>query len=457
MRFKDKYLNFVDVMVLTAVLLLFAVPITNAQTAGNPSAETTRAYVQAWNEIQALKQSDSDIPADLYERYFSLEALIYPPDTDRGRQDGHLDQGLDGCPGYLVTQPVNGELFFDDYGQTDNAQNDCGSPACRSGRDVMFTIDLNHAAWLQITTCGSRFDTYLCVYKDSCCVATQRVFRNDDSPLCGSNSIYAAIDTCFSEPGRYYVVLDGWGVGAWGHYGFHIRTDTTRDCSNRQNEPECPPNYLTHNEDGDEAVCEYAKTTPCPAGWCGLIDPRGDLDVYKFSLTQCSMVTMSLYANDTPEKTGYHNGLNPTLRLFQGAACDHPLYINRDVNTQYNDIVGHDSRIVTQCLPAGDYWCEVSGDTSAGPYEFTIGCTPCPPIPPLTGLHVQNLGQGHYCAGWPAQSGATVYYVWRLNGGPSPILVGTTNTLEFCETVSSDLAPYYMVFTNPCGYPMPAR
>jgi hypothetical protein len=441
------------------ILLLFTLPGAYAQQSpSNPSLEASQAYLQVWNEIQALKQSGSEIPSDLYSRYFALEAEINPPDNRRGRDGSQIDQGLDGCPGYLVTQPVNGDLTFDDWGQTDNAHNDCTYPLCRVGKDVVFAVDINHPAWLQITTCGSRFDTYLCIFKDSCGVAGHRVFYNDDSPLCGPNSIYAGIDTCFSEPGRYFVVVDGYGVGAWGHYGLHIRTDTTRTCFEPHVDPTCPPTFLTHTETNDEAVCEYGKSTDCPAGWCGMIDPRGDLDVYQFNVTSCSVVTLSVFANDTPNRTGSGNGLNPTLRLFEGGACDHPLYTNSDVGTQFADITGRDSRIVTTgCLRPGTYWAEVSGDTTVGPYEFTIACTPCPVIPPVEGVTFQNTGGRNFCVNWTSQLGATVYYVWRALPGESPVLVGTTSTLQYCETVPGEATPFYMVYSTPCMTPTPAR
>jgi hypothetical protein len=368
-------LNIVKYLSATIIAFWLGVGVLEAAPLSVQEAELDRV----WREIQTLKISGADIPQDLYTRYFEIDRAVHPDRNTVGRT-GSLDQGLDGCPGTPVIQPLTGEFVYPDAGTTQNYNNDCPYPRCRNGKDVMYSLVINHAAWIEISTCGSGFDTYLCIYKDSCCVPGAVPFAfNDDAPaICGTHTIFAGISQCFVDPGTYYIVLDGYNTAANGQYALSIRSVPDSSCGNI---PEilCPADYSRHEEGTNEAVCEFGTAIGCGAHYCGLIDRLGDLDVYTLNLTESHIVEVSVYGNDTPGRSGFHHGLNPSLSLWSGPSCDHPLYRNKDFQGTLPAPVGRDSRIVTRPLPAGTYWVEVYGDTTAGPYEFTLECRPPTP------------------------------------------------------------------------------
>jgi hypothetical protein len=256
-------------------------------------------------------------------------------------------------------------------------QNDCTFPRCRSGKDVHYQLVLHHPEWLLISTCGSEYDTYLCIFRDSCCAdVASRVLINQDAPqICGANTRQAAISACFLVSGTYYITLDANDPGTTGQYMFDIRSVPDSIC---EVPIPCTEGYEQHleGEHVNDGVCESGTLVECGDGYCGAIDRLGDRDVYFFTLSSCSTVTLSAFAHDTPGRSGYHQGLDPVLRLFSGTACDHPIYTNDNV-TGYTDIFGNDARIVTGPLRPGVYWLEITGDETTGKYEFLITCGPC--------------------------------------------------------------------------------
>ncbi len=408
--------------------------------------EGNAQLLQLWNQISQLKQSNSEIPAELYEQFFSLEQQLYPERVSRERG---LDQGMDGCPGYLIEQPEQGLFDWVDYGQTYNLNNDCTFPQCRTGRDVIYQLNITQQDSLQITTCGSGFDTYLCIFAGACCgVGTQPTYSNDDSPICGPNSVRSAIRGCF-QPGLYYIVVDGFNGTAQGHYQLNIQSLTGGTCGQNP-ELECPPDYVQHVELGDEGVCELGTTISCPARYCGVIGGLGDLDIFTFALESCARVTLSVWGNDTPGHSSSGHGLNPLLNLYT-AGCESPIYTNDNVSGNPPDITGNDSRIVTLCLRPSTYWVEIGGNVTVGLYEFGYDCEFCEPSAPLGGVLRDNPGPG--CLSWAAQPGSPTYYVWRLIPGESWELIATIPETTYCDHSGNADTAQYQVFTDPCGVP----
>jgi hypothetical protein len=371
--------------------------------------------------------------------------------------------GTETCPGRLITIPAAPDSFVD-AGNTNNMRNNCVQCGTDdpggSGRDVFYYFDLTHSTYLLISTCGSAYNTYICLFKDSCCSGDRvPLVSNDQDPsLCPQFPNQAIIATCLINPARYYLVVSGPNAGAYGSYQIILKELPQRDCG--ESPRLCTAGYDLHTEGADEAVCEHAFTTmPCPHGYCGAIDRRGDRDVYEFVLTECKTVTLSAYGNDSPNRSSTGSTLNPRLRLFAGPACDHPLYTNDDNGGTDPAPVGKDSRINADCLRPGTYWAEISGDTTVGKYEFYYECAPCTrPANPIGPVNVQSPQTGRYCVSWPAQGGASIYYVWRYELG-TWTLAGTTRTIPFCETfLDSGALPNYEVFTDPCGIPqVPSR
>jgi hypothetical protein len=362
---------------LVILLAVLCIGTAAAQTPVAPDLKTE--FDRLFDQIVTLRDADLEVPQALYDRYFELQRNLYPIPDER-HPGGQLDQAMDGCPGTVITQPPPGQLLnFFDAGQTNNAHNNCAVPRCRAGRDVHYQLVMNHPEWLLISTCGTLYDTYLCVFRDSCCAdTTRRVLVNQDAPqICGTNALQAAISACFLMSGTYYITLDGANTGAYGDYQFRVQSVPDSVCEVPRS---CTQGYEQHVEaqHPNDGVCESGTFVECGDGYCGEIDRLGDRDVYYFTLTNCAVVTLSAFADDTPGRSGYERGLDPVLRLFSGTACDHPIYTNDNVLTNYTDILGNDARIVTSGgLRAGVYWLEITGNATTGKYEFLITCAPC--------------------------------------------------------------------------------
>ncbi|MCX6600276.1 MAG: hypothetical protein NT025_01780 [bacterium] len=362
---------------LVALLVVLLVGTASAQTAAAPDLKTE--FDRIFAQIVTLSDADLEVPQALYDRYFELQRNLYPIPDER-HSGGQLDQGMDGCPGTVITQPPPGQLlnFYDD-GQINFMHDNCTYPRCRRGNDVHYQLVMNHPEWLLISTCGSVYDTYLCVFRDSCCADTAaRVMVNNNAPqICGTNALQAAISACFLLSGTYYITLDALNSGTTGDYQFRVQSVPDSVCE--------VPIPCTQDSEHVEAqhpndgVCESGTRVECGDGYCGAIDRLGDRDVYYFTLSSCKVVTLSAFADDTRGQSGYNRGLDPALRLFSGPACDHPIYTNDNVGTTYpDDIAGNDARIVTTGeLRAGTYWLEITGNTTTGKYEFLITCRPC--------------------------------------------------------------------------------
>ena len=433
------------ILTLFVLALILAGALTAAAQNAPVNPQSLRELNELWSQIQQLKQSDAAISDELYQQFFEAEQMVFPERISEGRERG-LDQGMDGCPGALIVQPEPGPMDWVDYGQTYNYYNDCGFPICRPGRDVVYHIQVTYEDSLQITTCGSGFDTWLCIYGGSCCEQGALLHSNDDSDICGPNSLRSGIRACFA-PGDYYVVVDGFNATAQGHYQLNVQSLTSGGCGQNP-EIVCPPDYLQHEEGpSDEQVCEFGTFINCPARYCGVIGGLGDLDVYYFTLEECNIVTLSVWGNDTPGHSGSGHGLDPIVNLYT-TGCESPIYTNDDVIGNPPDITGHDSRLITLCLRPATYWVEVGGDETTGLYEFGYDCDPCDPAAPISGV-----GREGDCITWPAQDGVTTYYVWlSLSGGPWN-LVSTTSGTSYCDD-SGDLdLSQYVVFGDPCGQP----
>jgi hypothetical protein len=374
-------------VILAFALFAFAGDVSKpAQISQDRRTTLQSEFERVWTQIQQAKTHQQEIEPQVYDRFFELEALLYPerrPVEQGGRHT--LDQGQDNCPGWVINQTAPGQPFeYHDFGTNVGYHNSC--TLCRPGRDLIYTLVVNHTDSIQINTCGSQYDTYLCIFRDSCCSAGGTlIFSNDDSPVCGTHSITSAVSECFN-PGTYYIVVDGYGAGSVGPYWLSVRGIPGSTCGS---EPpiQCPETFRHHTESqqNDEAPCEFGTEAFCGDRFCGAIDGQGDIDVFYLNVDigperQVGVVsfTFSLYANDTPGHTGYHRGLDPIIQLFS-SPCEAAFYANDDFQGSNGAPEGHDSRIVTECLPGGTYWLEVSSAGSVGPYELFVDCDYCGP------------------------------------------------------------------------------
>jgi hypothetical protein len=308
-----------------------------------------------YNLIQEYKKADMEVSEDLYVQFFELQNQLEPENFPNQSDRGALDQGTDNCPGYIITQPGSGPWTWTDYGTTANFANNC---TFRSGRDVVYQISFNHTDSLQITTCGSGFDTYLYIYANACCTGTP-VYVSDDSPICGAHSLHSAIRGCFNANTTYYVIVDGFRfASSYGSYQLHI--SGTGGCGPTEPpQSQCPPNFLVHSEstEEDEGICEFGYTTVCGDRWCGTINAQGDLDVYRITLSTFANLTIRVFGDDTPGHTGYNLGLDPIVNLYP-YTCDGPINTNDNNNGEGPDNSiphGNDSRLVRYCANPGMY------------------------------------------------------------------------------------------------------
>ncbi len=175
----------------------------------------------AYQEILRYQKLGYEVPEEMYNFYFAYEQLVHPEYYEgRHAEQGALDEFADACPGTVINGPDFGNQTIITCGQTNNAANDCSYPHCRWGRDVVAQLVVNDYNYVIITTTGSRFDTYLCLYEDGCCgePGSFLITTNDNNPsLCDGQRLAAGLDACLA-PGTYYVVLDGAGVAARGSY-----------------------------------------------------------------------------------------------------------------------------------------------------------------------------------------------------------------------------------------------
>ncbi len=420
-------------------------------------------FDRLYQQIQEAKRTDTEISEETYARFFELEGILNP-DAQR-RNSGSLDQGYDVCPGLpiVATDPMN----WVDYGQTYNYQNNCTRPNCRDGKDIMFQMTVEVEDSFVISTCGSMFDTWLCLYSGSCCTGAP-LLQNDDNPaICGPRTVRAAIGACL-DAGTYYIVLDGFSRASYGHYQLSI-VSGAGGCTPIII-PECPPSNTIHTERFEnEAACEAGDTITCPARICGEINSIGDIDAFTFELFECTIVTISAFADDSPGSYAFGEDLNPYLQLFT-TVCEAPIYFNDNFNNSdaANEIYGNDSRIITACLRPARYWVELggigSGTGSTGPWEFWLDCTPCGNPNPIIPSQDYDFDQGIVYLDWPDAPPGTTFYVWKrvCNGCgelqiPLPEecweLIATTQTSQFSEPINEEYEVLYVVFDNPCGVP----
>ncbi|MBK6767132.1 MAG: hypothetical protein IPG71_12795 [bacterium] len=344
--------------------------------------------VELWDvyqQIEDLKANNQDVPEELYNRYYELDRRLHPEAYPR-LEGNPLDELSDVCPGILVTGPDSGVVWtYSTSGQTTNKANDCSyyiadpGRRCRYGRDVFLRLEVLYRDSITISTRGPGFDTYLCLWTGGCCADPNAVpyVSNDNNPeLCGIPlTQQAGIAQCF-DPGVYYICLDGATTAAQGAYRLTI-SFYGNSCIYPNNEPECPANFEEHTEDQPEGCDMYSTSITCGMGYCGQIDQAGDLDVYALNVMNCPReVTISVYADDTPGRTGFEGGLNSFLRIWP-VTCEAPLATNNDFNGADSDPYGTDSQL-TVTLDPGTYFFEVTGaEATSGPYEFYVSCTSC--------------------------------------------------------------------------------
>jgi hypothetical protein len=241
----------------------------------------------------------------------------------------------------------------------------------------------------------------LCIYKADpdregyeCCNPAYAYACADSSVgICdatASVNYRAVVTTCFT-PGTYYIVVDGSATTSFGSYTLWARF-FNNGCIPPHNDPTCPEAFDEHQEisGSDEEPCGFTTmVTGCPQGFCGIIDGQGDLDVYEFTMPNCTGLRASLWADATenaPGGTGFDKGLNSHLTLYM-TTCESPISQNGDILSAGVDPVsidadaplGTDSQLnYNHAIEDVTYYIVVSGDEgTTGPYELLVECYNC--------------------------------------------------------------------------------
>ena len=223
------------VMVLVAILVLgtcsvFAGDFMDGGPLANRNLEfgksTPQEVIDALVEqIDWYDQQGIGVPKEMYDFYFAMEPLVVPQAYEGRGEQGAIDELNDTCPGTVIQFPEEGDYMYTTCGQTYNATNNCTYPNCRYGRDVMVQLEVESSGLIVMTTTGSRFDTYLCLYAVDCCGQedSEKLAENNNNPdLCNGQLLAAGIDGCIL-PGTYWLILDGAGPAARGSYCLNIQ------------------------------------------------------------------------------------------------------------------------------------------------------------------------------------------------------------------------------------------
>ncbi len=349
------------------------------QSRSQESPEQTELW-QLYQQISDLTALEQEVPSALYDRYFELDRLVNPGQYEGREQPSTLDQLNNICPGGLIVGPDSGMTYmYSTTGATNSGTNNCSYPNCRLGRDLFLRLEVRYRDSVTVTTCGSSFDTYLCISQGGCCGDSGSVLwdSNNNAPhICGvSTTLHAGISRCF-EPGIYYICLDGTGPSAFGQYRFSIIFHGN-SCIPPITDPECPADFAIHEESFPEGCDDFANTIHCNQGFCGQIDQQGDLDVFALTIDDCEReVTISVWADDSPGRTGFEGGLNSHLRIWP-VTCEAPLAVNDDFNGNEGSPIGTDSQVTISLVP-GTYFFEITGSqATSGPYEMFVACSSC--------------------------------------------------------------------------------
>ena len=203
-----------------------------------------------WAQMEALRAADQFDAAIWAE--FSL--LLYGPD---GRTENPmLNQGGDSI---AVATPITAIPYLA-QGTTCGYHNTY-NPTCDGttsrGNDVVYSFAPEDDITVQISLCGSRYDTKLYVYRNS---TANRIACSDND--CG-NAYWtdrSVIDCITLEADNiYYIVVDGYGLGTCGQYELRV---VECGCGHE-------PDGVFQNDDGTYVFRQTTNATSTPPLYTG--------------------------------------------------------------------------------------------------------------------------------------------------------------------------------------------
>jgi hypothetical protein len=355
------------------------------------------------NQIDALEgQIDQALARheDPSNLYISLNALYAqrPSEKDKpavpsGGEAGNSVPVICGGDTCASATPITA-LPFCAQCFTTNAHDDY-QPTCitgPSGPDVVFKYTPTENQVVSFSLCGSAFNTVLSIY-DGCPVAgVAPLCCSDDG--CGPNNQQSCCPGVELLAGHtYYIIVDGATPQAFGQFRIHVTLGEVCASAPCFSDNRCP--YPNREVDANDGCGEPdLPTLACTDTVCGEIRPNGDRDWYQIVIPEntCRVLKIDVFGNDTPGFFPFGRGLDPLVALYAG---DCTTLIGSDDNGG----VGYDSRLITECLPAGVYFIRVVGvEGSTGPYALAITCRNCDcPLPPCVECPTNAVPEDEGC------------------------------------------------------------
>jgi hypothetical protein len=325
-------------------------PSTDAMVANRIALRQERDDLLA--QAVAAKKAGHKPAADLYDRL----RRFFPTS---GRGAGHLDQGAESCVGATVISA----LPYSDFGTTAGYQNDYNPDCSGTGGDspdVVYTYTPTQTGDFHISLCGSSYDTRIFVYEGTC--SGEPIACNDDDPNCWPSSSIPAVQMVAGT--HYYIVVDGYGDGAFGDYSFSFDAVAAGNvCEDPVVVSSLPYSVV------NASTCGFGHDYD---GTCAFFAEGPDV-VYRFTLATTTSVEVVLNAH--PSTGTMPEYVWPTMLLSDHCPPDGNC-IAMAWNT-FADVLYFSCR----SLEAGTYYVVISSETWYHPcfdYDLTIrSCGPC--------------------------------------------------------------------------------
>lgn len=262
-------------------------------------------------------------------------------------------------------------------GQTNNYDAVCPFTGSTSP-DVVYSYAPASSGTIDISLCGSLYDTKVYVYQDAC-IGGAHIACNDDgcgvAANCGGGAYCSSLaGVPVSNTSTYFIVVDGWS-GASGTYNITVNEGAGPcvTCTDTEGEPDCGLPVDTVNG-GCNSTPNVFSTINCGDTVCGSGAFNGatrDTDWYQLVLTQETGITFTVTAQFASLMGVVDTGGIPDCAF---ATTVNPAGFGNPCEPV----------TVQACLPAGTWWLFVApvfGATVACPaqYTATLECsTTCP-------------------------------------------------------------------------------
>ena len=350
-----------------AITLLCCYALVAADAVQNSDATLSKETASSKQDPAATQKVDID---ELYQRIQELKSQgLYDPQlwadyddltSQPTRPPRHTDQGGDDCANATaVTEP----LPYNDGGGTCNYTDDYtlgiwgdGCPySANDAPDVVYVYSPSANVTVDISLCGSSYDTKLWVY-DGTCVEANVIACDDDG--CDSPTGLASIieGLALTAGHDYYIIVDGYSDNC-GDYVIAITGDGGQPCD---------PDYSI--EVDCQGSIEQGNT--CNAGDdCNTRDSEDE--IWEIEILQDGEYNFSL-CNTDPEWDS---------KIYLDSECCGTSHIASD-----DDGCGYPlSEITCVALTTGDIvylLIEGYGASDCGAYQLDITCCDPPPPPP---------------------------------------------------------------------------